>query len=222
MKIAALIKELQRSFEILNSKLFGGTLKTPDFVFIPKKKVVLRYITDTNQMVLGGDFGSVDVATLLVCLLHEMVHVGNFAKGVVDCRSNQYHNKEFMQSAVEVGLICVRHRNQGWVTVPTYLKGSKDAVFPTDSILTARIAAIDSIRFDKEILRQAKGALTQLTRRQRTAIYFLKYECSCPPPHNSIRSGRRPDGDHPLNIVCQNCNTKFFCVDLDDKEADDG
>lgn len=215
MKITALIKELQRSYEILNKEMFGGALKTPDFVFMPKKKVVIRYITDTNQMVLGGDFGGVDASMLILQLLHEMVHVLNSSRGIVDCRSNQYHNKEFMQAAVEVGLICVRHKNQGWVTVANHPRTDKDAVFPSDTLLAKRVATIDFIKFDKEILKQAKTQLTQLNKRHRTAIYFLKYECNCPPPHNSIRSGRRPDGDHPLNIKCLGCNAKFQCVDLD-------
>jgi hypothetical protein len=211
MKIASLIKELQRAFDVLNAHLFAGNLKMPDFVFIPKKKVVLRYMPDTTQMVLGGDMGVVDVQDFLVHLLHEMVHVSNFSKGVIDCRSNQYHNKEFMQAAVEVGLICVRHRNQGWVTTTSY-KGD-NAVTPSSEAVERRVAAFAAVNFDKDVLKQAKSQLTQLTKRRRQAIYFLKYECQCPPPHNSIRSGRRPDGDHPLNIKCLECNAKFECVE---------
>src|SRR4051812_40726923 len=132
MKIQPLIKELQRTFEVLNHHLFSDALRMPDFIFMPKKKVAVRYISDTNQMVFGGDLSGLDVQGLLISLLHEMVHMRNHAQGIVDCRSNQYHNKEFMQAAVAVGLVCVRHRNQGWVTSLTVPKGEEAEVPPAD------------------------------------------------------------------------------------------
>lgn len=43
--------------------------------------------------------------------------------------------------------------------------------------------------------------------------YFMKYQCKCKPPHNSIRSGCRPDGPNRLNIICKDCGQPFTCVE---------
>ncbi len=206
--------ELGRAFDILNARLFGGALKKPDFSLVPKKKLIFRFLPETYQMMVGGDLVKVDTQALLVHLLHEMVHVSNYTKGVVDCRSNQYHNKEFMQAAVKVGLTCLRHRNHGWVTTITAPSNGDVSELPSSDDIERRIKAFDEIKLDKAVLRQTKIEFGDLGKRNRQSIYFLKYECQCPPPHNSIRSGRRPDGDHPLNIHCMDCKSAFVCVDL--------
>jgi hypothetical protein len=139
----------------------------------------------------------------------------NFKRGVVDCRANQYHNKEFVTVASKVGLVCVRHRSQGWVT--TLETSNSNAIMPQVSAIQHRSKVFNDVNLDKGILRRAKIYFGQLSKRNRQAIYFLKYECQCPPPHNSIRSGRRPDGEHPLNIMCLDCKGMFNCVDLEDR-----
>ena len=205
-------KEIDRAFAVFNTMLFDKTLQKPEFVFQPKKKVVFRFDPETYQLIVGGDLVRVDCNALLLHLLHEMVHISNYTNGVIDCRSNQYHNKEFMLAAVKVGLTCIRHRNYGWVTSVTTSGG--DSIIPEESLIERRVEAFEKIKLDKVVLRQAKIEFGSLAKRNRQSIYFLKYECNCPPPHNSIRSGRRPDGDHPLNIVCQDCKSSFECVDL--------
>ena len=210
-----IIAELERVFGILDLHLFSGALRKPEFVVQPKKKLVFRFLPETFQIVVGGDLVKIDTAALLVHLLHEMVHVGNFIDGVVDCRSNQYHNKEFMHAAVKVGLTCVRHRNHGWVTTITSPSSSVDTIHtPHADVIEQRVKAFDEIKLDKAVLRQTKIEFGDLGKRNRHSIYFLKYECNCPPPHNSIRSGRRPDGEYPLHIRCLDCKTSFVCVDL--------
>ena len=215
MKVsAALVGELERAFGVLNTQLFDGALRKPEFVLLPKKKVIFRFIPETYQVVVGGDLVKVDSNALLVHLLHEMVHISNYIKGVVDCRSNQYHNREFMLAALKVGLTCVRHRNHGWVTTISAHPNGEVSHVPKEDVIEKRVNAFDKIKLDKTVLRQAKIEFGDLGKRNRHSIYFLKYECQCPPPHNSIRSGRRPDGDHPLNIYCQDCKSEFVCVDL--------
>lgn len=206
--------ELERAFGVLNTQLFSGALRKPEFILQPKKKFVFRFSPETYQVLVGGDLVKVDTNALLVHLLHEMVHMANFMDGVVDCRSNQYHNKEFMHAAIKVGLTCVRHRNHGWITTITAPSTTETVVTPTEDVIEQRVKAFDEVKLDKAVLRQTKIEFGDLGKRNRHSIYFLKYECNCPPPHNSIRSGRRPDGDHPPHIRCLDCKSSFVCVDL--------
>ena len=206
--------ELERVFEILNSQLFSGVLNKPEFQIQAKKKFVFRFIPETYQIIVGGDFVKIDANALLVHLLHEMVHLSNFMQGIVDCRSNQYHNKEFMQAAVKAGLVCMRHRNQGWVTSLDVPASDEEVCVPDSDVIDRRVKAFNDAEFDKSVLRHAKSEFGDLGKRNRNSIYFLKYECKCPPPHNSIRSGRRPDGEHPPHIRCLDCKSVFTCVDI--------
>ena len=85
-----------------------------------------------------------DTTGLLTRLLHEMIHVYNFRKGVIDCRANQYHNKAFLVVAIKVGLICVPHRSQGWVT--TLETSDPEAVTPTAMAVQKRIKAFNEVK----------------------------------------------------------------------------
>lgn len=209
-----IIAEFECAFGVLNSHLFAGLLQQPEFILQPKKKFVFRFVPETYQVIVGGDLVKVDTNALLVHLLHEMVHVFNFMEGTVDCRSNQYHNKEFMHAAVKIGLTCVRHRNHGWVTTITAPTTTETVCTPPEDVIEKRVNAFNEVKLDKAVLRQTKIEFGDLGKRNRHSIYFLKYECNCPPPHNSIRSGRRPDGIHPLHIRCLDCKSSFVCVDL--------
>jgi hypothetical protein len=51
--------------------------------------------------------------------------------------------------------------------------------------------------------------LWSMLRDNRPKQCFLKYICQCSPPHNSIRSGRRPNGPHALHIQCLMCGANF-------------
>jgi hypothetical protein len=93
---------------------------------------------------------------------------------------------------------------------------------PTRDAATRLGEVFALIKFDKTIFKQAKSEIRQQAKEDKPSkTYFLKYVCNCPPPHNSIRSGRRPDGPNALNIQCQNCHSTFVCVtelDPDDEQ----
>jgi hypothetical protein len=65
---------------------------------------------------------------------------------------------------------------------------------------------------NKAVLKKVKKEIASLPRKSDKS-YTLKYECGCEPPHNSIRSGRRPDGPNPLNAMCMDCLTYYKCVE---------
>ena len=219
---AAILTELERVYELLNEKLFEGSLKPANIVIgrgadYPKRKVTLRYFNDSKNLVVGADFHSLDYGDLPLALLHEMIHIKNDQAEVVDCTTNHYHNKAFLIAALAVGLVVIKHKTQGWaLTTTMYPRNVVEKKFiskPTKetSIRLAEVFAL--IKFDKTIFKQARSEIRQRSKEDKPSkTYFLKYVCNCPPPHNSIRSGRRPDGPNALNIQCQDCHSTFVCI----------
>jgi hypothetical protein len=211
------IRELERTFQILNAELFSGNLKRPEFLMQPRKKVSLKY-ADTGHLVIGQQFKDVEYAELPVLMLHEMIHISNLQKGIVDCGANEYHKKEFLNIALKLGLFVIKHKTQGWaITTTTYPRNvvEPDSVRqPTPQAIQHLESVLDRIKFDKAVFREGRSDIANKSRgEKRPKNYFLKYICNCPPPHNSIRSGRRPDGPNALNIRCMNCNSNFVCVE---------
>ena len=47
-------------------------------------------------------------------LLHELVHLANYTAGIRDSSSNNYHNANFRDRALSVGLTCERFNPYGW------------------------------------------------------------------------------------------------------------
>ncbi len=205
------IQQLEKAFKILNTQLFSDKLQSPEFVLHAKKKVIVRWIPERQQLVVGGDLAKVDSTAFLAHLLHEMVHIYNHERGIVDCRSNQYHNKFFCTAAIDVGLIVVYNKTHGWGVTTINSTKYADAVIPTEESKLRREQAFAAAKIDKSVFQGGKSLLSKAGRRNRQTTYFLKYKCTCPGPHNSIRSGRRPDGDHPLNIRCLDCGANFVC-----------
>jgi hypothetical protein len=207
-----LVGEIERAFATINAKLFGGNLKMPPVVIDITKKVSIRYLSE--NLVVGSEFKGVDYHDLLLILLHEMVHVSNHQQGVVDCTANQYHNKKFLAAALAVGLVVKKHKTQGWsVTGLNIPKGGADQAeirVPEKSAIQKRVKTFNEINIDRQIFREGKNYIAGKGRPAKAC--FLKYVCKCPPPHNSIRSGRRPDGPNPLRIRCEVCGSPFVFV----------
>jgi hypothetical protein len=212
-----MINELQRIYQELNKSLFSGKLKPVTIAVQVKKKVSLRWFSDSETLIIGSEFLDLEYNQIPASLLHEMVHIYNFQRDVIDVTINQYHNKFFLQSALESGLIVIKHKTQGWsITSTFYPRNVTERIFvkrPSKDAIQKRITAFSNLNIDKNIFKSGKKEIISKIKSERpTKTYFLKYECQCSPPHNSIRSGRRPDGPNALNIKCQNCDSLFECV----------
>lgn len=205
----AILPEIERVYKSLNKSLFNDKLRVPTFVLSPHKKGVVRFIPEDFEIVVGCDIAKVDADAFLLHLLHEMVHLSNFQKGIVDCRHGQYHNVKFRNAALAVGLSVSRDRSHGW-GLTSLLASGDDAGEPP---LQARQLLVESLaiaKLNEKLLKEVQKKVVASHKR----TFFLKYECNCAAPHNSIRSGRRPDGDHPLNIKCMICNSYLRCVEF--------
>lgn len=223
-----IVEEMRRVFGIFNKRLFDGKLKDVEIVIQPKKKVSMRFVAETNLLVIGSDFTNLRPGPpgyeILTTLLHEMIHISNHQNGIVDCTTNQYHNKHFLTSAMKAGLVVIKHKTQGWaITTTIYPRNVVESEFvrkPQRDAAGRLMEILSEIKLDKSICKNARVAIRQKMKEEKpTKTYFLKYTCNCSPPHNSIRSGRRPDGPNALNIQCLNCRSTFVCAtDLDPEE----
>lgn len=221
------ISDLKLAFDVMNKRLFDNKLKNVDFIVRNKKKVGLRWIVENNAIVIGSDFLNVEFEEILSILLHEMVHIDNFQANIVDVTDNQYHNKKFLAIASQKGLVLIKHKTQGWsitsTFVPRNVVNKLHCKKPTKQQLALRIETFQSITLNRLKYRELQREIREKIKQEKPAkTYFLKYECNCLPPHNSIRSGRRSDGPNALNICCLNCNSNFKCVENFDKESIDG
>ena len=207
----AILPEIEKAYISLNKSLFGSILRTTTFILSPHKKGVVRFIPESFEMVVGFDICKTDHDAFLLHLLHEMVHVSNFQKGIVDCRQGQYHNTKFRDAALAVGLSVSRDRSHGWGLTSGEIN-ILEKKEPHPDVVKRRDDAFALAKLNQKVLSEVQKKLAASSGHKRT--FFLKYECDCAPPHNSIRSGRRPDGEHPLNIKCMCCNSLFHCVEL--------
>lgn len=218
---ANMIVELNRIFTILNKSLFGGNLEPITYTIQPKKKVSLRWTNDIESMVIGADFINLEHREILGLILHEMVHVSNHQHRLPDVTTNQYHNKNFLQAALNVGFVVIKHKTQGWsITSNIYPRNVVEKNFvkrPNKDVVRIKNDTFYSIVVNRQVLKDGCIDIKNKIKGEKpTKTFFLKYQCNCSPPHNSIRSGRRPDGPNAPNLMCLDCRSTFQCVtDLD-------
>lgn len=210
LKLPDIVVELKRGFGLLNERLFDGKLQLPSIIVQEEKKVVFRFIPDSYHMIVGQKIVDVKSDKLAEEFLHEMVHIKDYLEGIVDCTANQYHNKRFLSSALQVGFYVGRHKTQGWSVTSFSPEGLTDVETPSADVIIRRQNAFAGFKVEDSILQATQNDMrNRLDSNNMRKICFLKYVCGCSPPHNSIRSGRRPDGEHPLKILCLSCKQEF-------------
>jgi len=208
-----MIAELNKAYSTLNRKLFSGELPKPKFQLDLSSKSVFRYRGEQGEeIIIGTGFVTIERDEILDALLHVMVHVFNFQRGIEDCTTNQYHKLEFTEVALKVGLTVVKSSSRGWGLTTSKKKHWEESEYvrhPSTVNLSCRHEAYQKIKFDPEKLTVYQESLQRQIDSTGKKHFLLKYICRCPPPHNSIRSGRRPTGPNRLNIKCVKCGSKF-------------
>lgn len=207
-------------FSYFNNNFFDNHLAIPELQIDLTKKFSMRFDGITNQLVVGN--GILDVKNKYDFsnhVLHEMIHIGNHINRIEDVNSNQYHTMKFASHALRIGLGVQKDKNQGWSLTKIIAQGKMRKDFKINHEANRRLNdLVENLDFDeKKYLKCLELLIEQAKLLKPSKLFFLKYECSCPPPHNSIRSGRRPDGNNPIDIICDHCKSKFICVSpLDD------
>jgi hypothetical protein len=201
---------LEGLFDVLNGELFYGKLLPPTISIRPEKRAPFRFDTPNYQILVGRQLETLPLQNVWEAFLHCMVHMRQYkATGEVP---KKYHNRQFLNSALAVGFYVNSHPFFGW-SLTTFT--SDDALMvPPFHIRAKRMAAFEKVKFDESVLEEAKTQMRSA--KAGGKIYSLKYECGCEPPHNSIRSGRRPHSSHPLKARCDICGLPFRCVETND------
>lgn len=124
------VESLNKMFDRLNAKYFGGTLEHPTITIQCDVKAYghftcKRVWTDaqekgTHEINISPNFKRTKY-DIVGTLMHEMVHAYAHANGIKDTsRQGRYHNKDFKKLAEERGLIIEYADVIGWsVTRPS-------------------------------------------------------------------------------------------------------
>jgi hypothetical protein len=211
------IGELQRVFNLANLRLFEEKIPSVEFLWNPEKKLVFGLAKVPSVVIIGGHFAKLATPDeALEELLHLMIHLYHRAKEVRDFSANAYHNKLFLERAIRCGFFVGYHKSRGWDLTRFSLKG-----MPSQKKIRSEPDAVKKMKaFLEELDLKVVPLLAAVKYMQNHAKLdgppkkcFLKYVCKCSPPHNSIRSGRRPDGRFPLRVKCLTCKSEFQCVE---------
>ena len=123
------LNEITKAFKQLNEYLFGNALPEPVLVIQSRKagaRNAMGWFTlgkNWTDRETGKSYHEITVCsetlnkpmvTVLEVLVHEMVHLENKIKGIVDCSAGQYHNKKFKEAAERALLICKASRKYGY------------------------------------------------------------------------------------------------------------
>ena len=208
----ALVIPIRLAFRHFNEEFFYSELNEPDIIINFRKSGIFRFTSEPFVLVVAKHFEEAVLREILDNLLHQMCHIHNFQKGVKDRTTNSYHNGKFLNSALKLGLTLIRDPAFGWLTTSYPITCGKNIIFPTRRSNQKREKIYLSLNSGYDQFQSLKEKLNfddNTPKKQ----FFLKYICSCPPPHNSIRSGRRPESRNRLNAICGDCGEPFKCVE---------
>ena len=119
-------KELQRLFDLFNTRYYNGELKHPVINIQSnggrgQQRLVLGWCTcnsDNNyyyEITICSEYLYRSVEEICTTLLHEMVHLYCNENGIKDTsRGNTYHNKRFKEIAESHGLKVSYSQRIGW------------------------------------------------------------------------------------------------------------
>lgn len=205
---------------------FSDTLPIPAIKVRGRNRFAMRFFSGSFEIVLGTLLPHTPPRIILDEVIHQACHVYNHIHSIKDSSNYQYHNKNFAKQAIKCGLYVARDNMFGWLASSEINdfsgQGQCDdlggldcpckngcVLHPDEEILELREGWYDRLlkEIDFDIFKQIKF------KDKSPKNYFLKYECGCDPPYNSIRSGRRPDKSHALRVRCEDCGELFRCVE---------
>jgi hypothetical protein len=200
---------LRKAYQKLNKGLFLYSALPDDIEFVHNfQRKQTFYFRAPNVIEVGAGCLKITRTQLLDDLLHMMVHIQNWQRGVTDVTQNQYHRLEFCNGALGVGLKVARHSTRGWGVTGGAISGDLDVRHPTSEALARRRAVYKKAIVAKADLSQLQAAIRQNLNSRPSKQFQFKYVCKCDPPIIA-RVGRRPDGLKPFKARCNYCNANF-------------
>lgn len=210
-----MLEFLKAIYNKFNNSLFESRLPDIEFKTDVSRKQTAKYSGYEKIIFLGSGFISLSKEEICALILHEMIHINNQLNQIFDVNDNQYHNSHFMKEAVRVGFFVIREKYQGWSITninQSYDISCKDYKFNQHKNTVLK-TILSEINLPDNILEEHNHKMREcISSLKPSKTFFLKYECACPPPYNSIRSGRRPNGNNPPLIRCEICKSQFTCV----------
>lgn len=207
-------EQIRLFFALCNKYIFRGELLQVPFFIDPKKKEIFCFVPNEGIYCGKGLLISKNIEDMIVSFFHELIHMHNLQVGISDLSSNNYHNKYFLKKANAVGFFVYATKNKGFADLSLRQlthKGYSPKISQNNLLLTF-INNPENSKLVNSLISILKKNLLEKIASKKSKEFFLKYECKCPKPFNSIRSGRRPDSKNALQIHCKNCNSDFFCV----------
>lgn len=148
--------------------------------------------TETGEFKLSGETAAEGAEKVLEVLIHEAAHALNGVRGVQDTsRQGRYHNVNFLNTAVEMGLSVEKDDTYGWAHT-TYTPREEDAE------MLAKIRT--ALRLEKPYIKMA-------VEKEKEAKTSEVCECSCP---RKLRLRENTIMEGP--VLCGICGDEFLPV----------
>lgn len=199
-----IVHDLNAMYGELNEKLFSGKLEQAVLTVSPDNtKGAYGWMThakawkaDTmtdettadrknfkdgyHEINLCAEHLSRPIAEVAGTLLHEMVHLYNYQRGVKDTsRQGWYHNEAYRKAAESVGLIVEKTEKYGWSTTRL-----------NDELKTWAEENFTKFSLSRRVLNKKQ--------KKTTKSHSIKYVCPC--CGNSVRATK------PLSVRCDDCD----------------
>lgn len=207
-----LFDELKRVYTHFNKQIFTGKLPAVTFSYDQNSRSIFRF-SPPALIIIGPQLVEIgSEKELFDKLLHEMIHISNFKQNLEDVGKSNYHNINFLKTALKTGLVVNRQKSSGWSSISSDFADLRDKElkqFPNLEDFERLEKTYETASFNDSCLSDLGTIVQKWQEKNRRRSYFLKYICNCPPPHNSIRSGRRPNGPNALLVKCEICNARF-------------
>lgn len=202
------IEIFSKAYQLLNQDLFHSKLPTVEFSISLSRKDIFQF-SSPNLFEIGTGLITARPVEIIDDLLHNMVHVYNHTHDKQDVTQNQYHNLDFCEKALEVGLIVVCHKTRGWGVTHTDPDVDIEKIrHPNKESASKRSLTYGKIELPVDGLAEFQSELQERLGDKPIKQFQFKYICQCEPPF-IVRVGTRPDGDRCLLAECKHCNTNF-------------
>lgn len=206
LTVAPIIIALEKSFDILNEKLYNGKLKRPVITLCEGAKVrAMGWFTvgEVWHDLEGGSACELNIASdylkrsfedIVKTLAHEMVHACNYAEGVQDCaRSGSRHNKKFKECAEAHGMHWIKPHEDDLLMQEYYKKYGYSDVDLNDDL---KEGIYQELQFLKEALTMYRDKAEKGEKKKSSNV--IKY--ICPVCGASCRATKE------LHLICGECN----------------
>ena len=199
-----IIHDINAMYRELNEKLFSGKLEQAVLTVSPDNtKGAYGWMTNAkawkadtmtdeitadrknfkdgyHEINLCAEHLSRPIAEVAGTLLHEMVHLYNYQRGVKDTsRHGWYHNEAYRKAAESVGLIVEKTEKYGWSTTRL-----------NDDLKAWAEENFTKFSLSRRVLNKKQ--------KKTTKAHSIKYVCPC--CGNSVRATK------PLSVRCDDCD----------------